>query len=691
MLNAKNKKIKQEAGVYDYSRQERALLKKRKDGIGEMWEKKKTLGIDRKCDRMDALYTPHNTSLENPDSVAIQTSPQFQRDEPFIEKSRKSTPLAFEKVTTAVATLIKENPRAVMKAWGGKYKDKNEIVKNVYYENFSINRKKYVLVKYVYHLSKYGLGYWREYIKRTYRKQHFQEEDAGGNIKNKVKWVYDINDVVGENLPVRNVLLDDNCISVKDVNRPARDLAIIAYKTKDEFEAEYPEDIFPNSAFVRMGQPHMLPEHYDKTENLIINNKSLSKIQVVIYENVFENLQETWANGVPIKSVPLPGNMLSVSGDKWVEDLDNYDGIGLGNILELYLPLVDDIVNSSLERLRLAVRPNEDWFNGIELTDESDDVPYGSNNVRKFNGSPDSIKYSDPPARSDAEVKEKEEILEEIDRVTFVPRNLGGGEAKAKTAYQESLQKEAALRKLALPLEAIKKTIEDCANLDIALYQELYTQPEETLELKPGDEDFDEAMAIYNQDKELGISLEKDDRIAVNELGDDGNPVSIMRRKFKTFELPLKAEIGQDGKPTGRIIEGEEKAFWEMTPPHFDWRGYVEIIAESFLPPSKALDDEQKKETIEFLLNVPTTDEMGRPTLIDASGKPYTIDRVKLIKERASMNRALDPDSFVVPMLANAGQGDMNVPESENPLQDKQIIKPKSLLGIENPENGPAA
>lgn len=655
---------------YKYKKGEKKLLKERQDRLKVMWEKKKKLRINEKCDRMDALYTPHLVTLENPNTVDIQTSEEFQDDILLQEKARKSMPLAFEKITTACAVMIKEYPKAVMRATREEYKPLNLFIENVYYENFKIQKKIRVLRKHVRQKATYGIAYWREYIKKTYRKQFY--EDEKGNQQ--CKWVYDIFDVVGENIHPKNVILDDSCLGVKDVNKPANDCVIIKYYSENEFESVYPEDKFENSKFVKENQSWMMDDSMIGNDKDATEIDGKAKIQVIIYENKYENLREVWANNVPIESVPLPGNELSISGGKWIDDAEDYDGIGIGQIIEIYLPLVDDIVNCSNERLRQLVRPSEDWFNGVELADESDDIDFGSGSKRKFTGNKNDIVYNTPPPRTASEAIEKEELLEEIDRATFVPRNLAGTD-DAKTAYQSAQNRESALRKMAIPLESVKDTIEDCANLDLPLFKIAYSEPLETYILAKGDEEFDEAHNILKNADKLGY---EDERVVKESDG-------LARRRFREFELPLKAEIDKAGenKPTGRIIEAEEKAFWEVIPIFFDWDGHIEIIGESFIPVSKIMEEEQDKATVMFLLGISATDDMGNPTLTDGQGVPYIIDKVRAIKDFVKINKNFDPEKYVVPMKQqNAGQGDM----TENPLAQNKPLGSMALTNNARPE-----
>lgn len=674
-MRKKKKNLKQEEkqSTYQYTKEEAELLNTRKKRFEVMIAKKKKLGINEKCDRMDELFPPHLVDIENPDISEATFSNIFDEDKLFTDNARKSKPLAFEKITTAVALMIKEHPKVITKAFDEKSRELNLLVENVYYENYSTMRKIRVLRKYVYHLCKYGIGYIREYIKKTYKKVH--DYDENGKLITRLE--YDVFDQVAENIHPKNVILDDNCLGVKDVNRPANDCWIIKFLTKEEFDLEYPEEKYPKAKYVAEDQSWIGDPGFNEKETTVdsgSSEKGRKKILLAIYENRGEGLREVWANQVPLESVPLPGGELSISGEKWVENDENYDGIGIGQIIEIYQPIVDDILNASLERLRQIVRPIEDHFNNLENADEADDVAFGAGAVRKWTGNPNDLVYTSPPPRSAQEQQEMQDLDEEIDRATMVPRNLAGTD-DAKTAYQSAQNREAALNRLSIPLDAIKYTLEDCANLSIRLFKLVYQEPLQTDILTPADDEFDEALAILEKEPDS-------ERVVIMEKDEEGNPTQIGRRRFRKMELPLTKEPDEEGKPTGRIVESEEKVFWELTPKTFNWNGRLEIIAESFLPVSKVLEDEQKKETIDFLLNIPTVDEMGNPVLKDANGQPYTIDRVRLIKERLKLHRHFDPDKVVVPL-----EKQQQVAGSpSNPLANPEKITLNEALGNTRPE-----
>ena len=139
---------------YKYTREELKLLDERKKRFGVMIEKKKKIGINEKCDRMDTLYPPHLVDFDNPDISEATFSSLFNEDKLFVDNARKSKPLAFEKITTAVALLVKENPKVITKAFDEHSRELNLLVEQVYYENYNTMRKIRNLRRYVYHLCK---------------------------------------------------------------------------------------------------------------------------------------------------------------------------------------------------------------------------------------------------------------------------------------------------------------------------------------------------------------------------------------------------------------------------------------------------------------------------------------------------------------------------------------------------------
>ena len=163
---------------------------------------------------------------------------------------------------------------------------------------------------------------------------------------------------------------------------------------------------------------------------------------------------------------------------------------------------------------------------------------------------------------------------------------------------------------------------------------------------------------------------------------------TIARRRFKQLELGLTKEFKVDtvtgeGTDTGKVIDSEEKEFWEMVPEHFNWEGHIDVLAISFLPDSKIIEDEKQKTRSSFLLSVPTVDpNTGQPILLDANGQPFTVDKVHVLKEFVEASGG-DQDKTIVP-VEKPQQLAPGIPEGggANPLGSGPGLR--ESLGLKN-------
>lgn len=659
----------------------RLKLKKLQSRIDVLKEYKKSLGIDEKCERMENLFTPHLTPL---DASKGQGAVEFDYRHPLgatdDDQNRKSMPLVFEKITTAQATLIKESPKFFAEANQGKWRNLNRFVEKVHEENVQINHGKRELRRMVKDFALFGFAYGLRYWKRRWRFIHKETNNPDDTVSyQRFKDVL-IDDVVMERIHPRNVLLDDACTGPHD----AKDCAIIMWMDEDEFKSAFPEELYADAKYVKTGMyRHMV---FDANESLRVKTKEYNprgrnRIEVISYRHLLNDTEEIMANGVYLDEQPLLGHTIGLNGMKWAEDRDNYDGVGLGQILEIYQPLVDDISNASNERLRQIVRPVRISGNDTKIADDSDQEWIAGANI-KLNGDLNQYKWDRPPAPTAGEIQQFKDLMDEVDRNTI--SDVLSANADADTAYQDALNRESALKKLALPMDAINQFLTDDANSAFPLYREVYKRPDQTELLEPGMPEYIEALAI--------LAMNGQDERVVPML--DG---TIARRYFRQKELPLGKELINEGGhlvDTGRVVETGEREFWEFIGEHFNWEGYIRVVAGSYLPVSKALEQQQQRDRATFLLSIPTTDEMGNPTLKDQNGQPYQINRVKALQDYIEGTDA-EPEQYIVPIQmpqqagGNMGQpGGLPVGE-KNPLAATEPLqRPQETAGaIGGPQN----
>lgn len=644
------------------------LIKKRihvvQKRIDTMVERKRQLSIDEKCDRMDKLFEPHQVSLDRDQDTDLLDFDERRILDYSLDDRRKSMPLAFAKVTSALAQLIQQNPKVTAKAHKSKYENINVMVEKTYEENWEANKTLRQLRRVVFNQALYGLAYGRRYHKVQWRKLH--DENGEPRLD------YLVNDVAMEKIDPRQVVVDDSANTLREAN----DVAYYYDFDLAEFRSTFPLEVYPDAAFVRPDADRFIHNDGGLLRIRMRNHRPQEhpKIRVWYYENLADDTREIVANGVYLERRVLPGHRLSINGCKWIDAGTSIDGIGLGQIIELYQPLIDDIRNADDERMRQLVRPVRIFGNDVKVATDQDQVVWKSGAEFRLEGDINQFKWDRPPVKTSAEVQHETALNEELDRMLGIPDVLVGLD-KSDTAYQAALNREQALKRLSLPLSEIIDFLEDDANLAYALFKEVYSNPLEVARVGPESEEFPEAQALAQVGDGRAVPLE------------DG---SVARYRYRQLQLPMAKELKIENDQlidTGKVVETDEREFWEMIPEHFNWEGYIRIQAMSFLPVSKALQDQQRKERAQFLISVPTTDEQGNPTLKDASGQPFAIDKVRAIKDMID-DGDVDPEDYLFP-LPQSQQQPGGMPGEQPPVGGPiptESLTPREATGLSRPE-----
>ncbi len=644
------------------------LIKKRihvlRQRIDKMVERKRQLAIDEKCDRMDKLFEPHQVSLDRDQDTDLLDFDERRILDYSMDDRRKSMPLAYAKISSALAQLIQQNPKVTAEAYKSKYAQLNLMAEKTYEENWGANKTLRQLRYIVFNQALYGLGYGRRYHKVQWRWVH--------NADGTKKMDYLVNDVVMEKIDVRQVYFDD----AANTPRESNDVAYYYDFDLASFRSFFPLEIFPDAIYVRPDADRYVHDDGGMLRMRLRNHRpeEQPKVRVWYYENLTDDTRETMANGVYLEKRPLPGHRLSINGCKWVDPGTSIDGIGLGQIIELYQPLIDDIKNADDERMRQLVRPVRIMGNDVKIAADSDFTVWKSGAELRLEGDINNYKWDRPPSKTPAEVQHELNLKEELDLMLGIPDVLVGLD-KSQTAYQAALNREQALKRLALPLAEILDFLEDDANLAFALFREVYSLPLNVQEIVPQDEEYPEAQAIVQLGDPRAVPLE------------NGN---IARYRYRQMRLPIAKELLlENGKmiDTGKLVEADERDFWETIPEIFNWEGYLRVQALSFLPVSKALQDQQRKERSQFLIALPITDPMGNPTLKDASGQPFGIDKVKAVKSMID-DGDVDPEDYVF-ALPQQQQVPGAVPEQGTPAVGPlkmEELTPREAVGMKRPE-----
>lgn len=609
-----------------------------------MKAKKKDLGIDYKCDLFDRLYTPHRVLRVKDRDREFEES-TMQIDDEDGRKANKSKPIAFEKVQTALALIIRENPKALMKPDELKYQAFNEIVRAVYEKNWEDNDLILELRRFVFHLAKYGLAYGRRYVKKTYKVSH-----ENGLTKRMV----DFYDTIWETVHPRHVYLDETCSNPRD----ARDCLLVFNRSLQELKDRYPESRFSKMKSILSGSALTEQETSYLDASKQLQNTKEKKIEELIYENVKKDIRLIIISGILLTApeAVLPGHQLSIFGEKWAEKDDTYDGIGICDILENYQPLIDEISNSDIDLTRELIRPTLYMSSNLTLADEGEDEIKGQRVVRFDGDINQGLKWDRPPRGFDGQ-NMLEYLSREIDDSTGIAKDLSAI-SDAKTLGQATFNRENSLRRLALPLMSIKQAIKDDANKALNLFREVYGVPK-VVELtdETAKEEARAALTRFPADERFVAKGEK-----------------IYHRQFKQMSLNVNFANGQ-------YERSDESKFWELIPANFDWKGVMDIIPMSFIPRSEAMEQQAALQDLNIFLNFPTVDpQTGQPTMVDEQGKPYKVNKLLLARDYFS-SRSKDKDKYVVPLTPQnqegvAGQGPLTNPVNLMPTQGERQLAP---------------
>jgi hypothetical protein len=157
------------------------------------------------------------------------------------------------------------------------------------------------------------------------------------------------------------------------------------------------------------------------------------------------------------------------------------------------------------------------------------------------------------------------------------------GEANEKTAFQSSLAKESALKRLKTPLDNICDALETEAYITLCVNSLLYSEPEVYSIADP------DLIEAYLKD------IQSDPELFNRTMNEDGS--ETFNAKVYT-EVPLNLQ--EDEKKN--LVETKETKFFRIKPKYLRWDGVISIKAQSILTPSKQLDKTLELEMYNMLI-----------------------------------------------------------------------------------------
>lgn len=519
-------------------------------------------------------------------------------------RSNLSEPTLLVKVQTALSILIDQNPEATFKGNNEKYEKRNNIAKAIWKRNWSINNSIEVLKLFVFDLAKYGFAVGHTVPRILKRDKDILESvdtENPENNKYRKTEIVEFNDVYREKLDLYRTWIDDKAnltdpFSINDW-----------YYEKDYSLEDFQEEfgMYKNSESIKAGT-------LSKDDNSSTNAATQTRddmITVGFYENKKKDLYTIYIpeTKTPLYYSPLPNDegKLTLWFTYWIErDPRTIYGIGLYELLKNDKVMYDRFKNMTIDQLVMAIYPML-FRSGTPVQGEGVMTIQPNVIQDKLPGSTiDQVKIQFDPRGGEGISMQQESM----DNSTGITPTLGG-EVTGKTLGEILHAKDAALKRLNIPMLNIAKAIEMDAYITLSWANQIYSIPEIKKFLT------EKEMIEYEEESNNKAEL------ATSKENEDGTIKDIEAQYYK------KLDLGLDEDRDGILIESPERRFFQLGNGEgklglgdLKWEGKIVVKAQSIISPNPEIERQRKMEVYNVIS--PTVYQMS--SLINQQVDPKT-------------------------------------------------------------------
>lgn len=494
-------------------------------------------------------------------------------------RSSVSEPTLMVKVQTAISILVDNNPEAVFKALLPRYKSTSNLANGIWKRSWAIARSKEQLKLFIFNLAKYGWAPGRTYPRLVQRqKDVLTELDIENPEKNKYKriTITEFDDIYREALDPWRTWIDDKATMYDPYSLD--DWYFEKDFSRDDFFLEFGQ--YANADKVSFGAPTR--EHGDE----VINNETTQRgdmITLGFYESKNKDLYAIHApnDDVVIYHSPLPNDegKLTLWDAPWsIRDPRSRYGIGLFEMMKNNKVLYDRLDNMDVDSLVMAIYTMLFYSGSNQLVGDGNTTVSPGLMKQKLPGTTiDQVKFDySGKGREGAQQQ-----LERIDEITGITPTLQG-QVEGKTLGEVLHAKDAALKRLNIPLTNIASAMETDAYLTLSWASQVYTLPE--------------VMEFASQE-DLDEFMEETGREAENTQEDANGKI--------TADFPRVLELGLETDRDGVLVEAPEDRFFvvgkDIEKKQIKWKGQVTVVAQSIVAPSQELERQRKLEVFNLV------------------------------------------------------------------------------------------
>jgi len=567
----------------------------------QMQDFRTSLGIEKEWSEADIEYVPHELEFGTPrkrfetdQDTGLRSRMVPIGDQSQNWRSNTSAPTLLVKIQTAFSIVIDQNPEAMLTALSRKYEDTTQLAYSLWKRNWSITDGKEVLKLFVFDMLKYGWGIGRSYPRKiTYKKQILTEYDSENPEKNKYesKELTWFNDVAKQRLNPYRTWIDENTkpYDVYSKNDEYFELDFSYDEAKTEF------GYYPNFKYVKPDSKVTYEYETRQTANQTSGGETnLSErtdiVTIGFYNNRAKDLSVCWVpkDKIILHSCPLPNDdgMLSTWDAPWIlRSADTPYGISLWKIIKQDKELYDKYNNMTADQLVLSIMKFgfHTGTSGVLGDGIINIVPGQSKQIT--NGKFDWMEIPGPgkEAWDGLQYQSKQ-----IDIGSGITPTLEG-EMTGKTLGEIQLAREAALKRLKVPIDNIAWALEQDAYLTLSWMKQVYSTPE----------------VKQFADMEEITAYEQSSGVVRNETFQDtdpltGEPTGPITATYLP-ELSLNLEV-RDGK----LFESEKSKFFQVgkdiQPEQLNWKGIFKVIPRSIVGTSEVILKQTKTELANLLI-----------------------------------------------------------------------------------------
>lgn len=500
-------------------------------------------------------------------------------------RSDISEPTLLVKIQTALSILIDQNPEAVFKAVLEKYKPTTAIAQAIWKRSWEVAHSKEQLKLFVFDLAKYGWAIGRTYPRLVQRQGSILEtlnvDDPSKNTYKEVT-ITEFNDIYREKLDPYRTWIDD----MTNLTDPwsMDDWYFEIDLSKDVFDRDF--DQYSNHGYIIPGQK----EEDENDEEVDANEETKQRDDIVtlgFYESKGKDLYSIYnpKDNVVLYHSPLPNDekMLSCWWTYWNErDPRTPYGIGLYEILKGDKVMYDRLNNMTMDQLVLSVYQMF-FYSGTNsfISDGVINVSPGKGYQKLPGTTVETFKFDFDPKAFEGIDRQRERM----DENTGITPTLQGQTQEGKTLGEVLHAKDAALKRLNIPLSNIANAITTDAYLTLSWANQVYSLPET--------KEFVDAEDLQRFQEEEGIAPES----AI--MNPDGSITA-------DFQKNLDLSLDQDRE--GNLIEAPEARIFsigtDIPRKNLNWKGRITVNIWSIIAPSQELERQRKLELFNLVMPV---------------------------------------------------------------------------------------